>query len=162
MCPRLQTMKRSKTLRCSRVWGGGSHARPSDGNPPDSHPRVGWIFLYPLPDPSAASRPSRHGESPKSSRRVAQVVTASRPSRHGESPRRVAQVVTASRPSRHGESPKSSRRVAQVVTASCPSRHSELPKSPQRVAQLGKTDSGGHFITPLPESNRNNDYLRAM
>ena len=110
MCPRLQTMKRSKTLRCSRVWGGGSHARPSDGNPPDSHPRVGWIFLYPLPDPSVASRPSRHGELPKSS-----------------------QVVTASCPSRHGELPKSSRRVAQVVTASCPSRHNELPNSEKPI-----------------------------
>ena len=114
MCPRLQTMKRSKTLRCSRVWGGGSHARPSDGNPPDSHPRVGWIFLYPLPDPSAASRPSRRGESSKSSRRV-------------------AQVVTASCPSRHGELPKSSRRVAQVVTASCPTRHNELPNSEKPI-----------------------------
>ena len=114
MCPRLQTMKRSKTLRCSRVWGGGSHARPSDGNPPDSHPRVGWIFLYPLPDPSVASRPSRRGESPKSSRRV-------------------AQVVTASCPSRHGELPKSSRRVAQVVTASWATRHNELPNSEKPI-----------------------------
>ena len=136
MCPRLQTMKRSKTLRCSRVWGGGSHARPSDGNPPDSHPRVGWIFLYPLPDPSAAGRPSRRGGSPKSSRRVAQVVAASCPSRRGGSPkssRRVAQVVAASCPSRHGELPKSSRRVAQVVTASCPTRHNELPKSEKPI-----------------------------
>ncbi len=121
MCPRLQTMKRSKTLRCSRVWGGGSHARPSDGNPPDSHPRVGWIFLYPLPDPSVASRPSRHGELP---------------SRHGELPkssRRVAQVVTASCPSRHGELPKSSRRVAQLATTGCPTRHNGLPNSEKPI-----------------------------
>ena len=41
----------------------------------------------------------------------------------------------------------------------CPTRHAELPDSPNRVAQLENMDSGRHFITLLPESNRKNAYL---